>query len=449
MRNDPLPLTGPDCFLRAVDRETLTHSGASHLSQLVLSVKTLPEPGTLRSFFRRLARSVPLLTARVDRPWGMGVPAYFPRRPEDRTGIAVVSFHEDEGDSPAEPPQPFRGRLNDRFDLSEGRHFHVDILPGREEPRLALTWSHMLLDGVGSEEFVRLVARAWRRWSAGDEFPDRLTDTAESPLERLVDDKSWGEHLRLTRTWGRWMNDRAEPPPRSLAGGLSNTPQDLTWTRWSFPDRGPAIRERAEQYAGAMRPMLFYLAVSLRAHHRVHRARGDAPGAYLVPVPVDMRRGGSNPIFRTHVSFLWFQVPADVVPEFDALIDHLRRQRREMIREKVERLAGVALHTLRWMPTPFYRRMIRRPFDGEMASFFFSYTGDFLPDLESFLGGRVTDGHHVPSVPPSPGSSLIWNHRGGCLQATHVHQAGIMDESEGERFRNQIREDLVGDLRFG
>lgn len=449
MRNEPLPLTGPDCFLRAVDRETRTCSGASHLSQLVLHLDALPEAGRIRSFFRRLMEKAPLLTARIERPWGIGPPVYRPRPPGERTDVSPVSLHESPDAASTGSPDPFRRRLNDRFDLREGHHFHVDLVVDSKGGRLALTWSHMLLDGAGSEAFVRLVARAWRRWTGNEEMPDRLKPSPASPLDRFVEGKSWGERLRLTRTWGERMSDLAEPRPGSLAGTLSDVPQNLTWTKWSYPDRSPAIRERARRHAGVMRPMLFYLAVSLRAHHRVLRARGDPPDAYLVPVPVDMRRGGSEPIFRTHVSFLWFQAPAEVVPEFEPLIDHLRRQRKAMVREGLERLTCVALHTLRWMPSVLYRRMIRRPFGGEMASFFFSYTGDFLPDLEEFLGGRITDGYHVPSVPASPGSGLIWNHHRGCLQATHVHQDGMLSDPEQTRFRDQIREDLLGELRFG
>lgn len=449
MRNERLPLTGPDCFLRAVDRETRIHNDASHLSQLVLHLDSRPEPATIRPFFRRLLRAAPLLTARIERPWGIGPPTYVPRPPRERTEFSPLTLHDDPGGSASEPPSPFRRRLNDRFDLRQGRLFHVDLLGGSKAPRLAMTWSHMLLDGAGSEAFVRLVARAWHRWTEDGEMPARLAPDAESPLDRFVDEKSWAERLRLTQTWGSRMSDLAEPPPRSLTGPLDTIPQNLTWRRWSFPDRSPAIRDRAQRHAGTLRPMLFYLAVSMRAHHRVLRSRGQSPGGYLVPVPVDMRRGGSDPVFRTHVSFLWFRAAAELIPEFEPLIDHLRRQRKEMIRQGLERLTCVALETLRWMPTVLYRRMIRRSFEGEMASFFFSFTGDFLPDLEEFLGTRITDGYHVPSVPVSPGSGLIWNYHRDCLQATHVHQDGILSDPERARFREQIREDLLGELRFG
>jgi len=408
MSNDRLPLTGPDCFLRALDRETRTFNGASHLSQLVLRLDSLPDPGELREFTREVFRAAPLLTARVRRPWGVAPPAYVPRPEHRRTDGARITWH-DPGEH-GEAPAPLRRRLNGRFDTAEGPHLHVDVLPDDRGGRLALTWSHMLLDGAGSETFVGLLQRAWGRWKRDDPMPSALRPAPTSPLDRFVEGTSWRERLSRSREWARRMNEESDPLPRSLTGPLTATPQNLTWKRRVFANqKAKAIRERARAHAGAMRSMLFYLAVSLRAHHRVHRFRKTPPQTYLVPVPVNMRRGASKPIFRSHVSFLWFRAPAERIPDFEALMEHLRQRRKSMIRDGMEQLAAVALDAFRGMPTPLYHRMIRRPFGGEIASFFFSFTGDFLPDLDTFLGGRVTDGHHVPSVPVSPGSGLIWN----------------------------------------
>ena len=58
--------------------------------------------------------------------------------------------------------------------------------------------------------------------------------------------------------------------------------------------------------------MLFYLAAAIRAHDAVFRARGVDPGAFVVPLPVNLRpKGAEGAVFRTHVSMLWFHVAAE------------------------------------------------------------------------------------------------------------------------------------------
>lgn len=445
MSSDPLPLTGPDCFLRAIDRETRSLNGSSHLSQLIVTLESPPKPGDVLTFFNRVVRDTPLLTARVRRPWGIQPPVYVPRTPNRRPFEERIRIHE--RSSLPDRPSPFRERLNQTFDLTSGELFYVDVVYADAKARLALTWSHMLLDGAGSEAFVDRLARTWTCWKTDDPLPAELSPSRNSPLTRFVDGRSWREKLRETRSWANQMSELAEPPPQSLSGPLTRTPQDLTWRRWTFGEATPEIQRRAESHAGTMRPMLFYLAVSLRAHDRVHRENSErpSPDAYLVPVPVDMRRGDPAPVFRTHVSFLWFQVRANRMDDFEHLVDTLREQRKRMIRESLQQRTAVALDTLRFLPAGLYRRMIRRPFGGEMASFFFSYTGEFLPDRETFMGAALTDGHHVPSVPVSPGSGLIWSLHRGRLNVTHVHQQDLLNPEERTLFRDQLQRDLLGE----
>ena len=97
----------------------------------------------------------------------------------------------------------------------------------------------------------------------------------------------------------------------------------------------------------------------------------------------------------------------------------------------------------RFAPARLYAHMARRGLRGELCSFFFAYTAEFLPGLEHFLGARVRNGFHVAPVPPSPGSCLALSFHHGCLNATHVHQDGAFSEHERQVLGEQLRADLL------
>jgi hypothetical protein len=97
------------------------------------------------------------------------------------------------------------------------------------------------------------------------------------------------------------------------------------------------------------------------------------------------------------------------------------------------------------MPSRLYARMARADLAGELCSFFFAYTDEFLPGMQTFLGAPIANAFHAPSVPPSPGSGAVFSLRSGRLNFTHVRQAGVFSEPELALFRDALRADLLGD----
>ena len=97
--------------------------------------------------------------------------------------------------------------------------------------------------------------------------------------------------------------------------------------------------------------MLYYLAAAIRAHDAVFRARGVDARSYVVPLPVNMRpKGGEGALFRTHVSMLWFHVPAEIARDFDALLEALKAQRRDSIKAGLVEAGIAAMDYARFAP---------------------------------------------------------------------------------------------------
>jgi hypothetical protein len=440
-----VPLTGADCFLRAFDDEIRRQHRASHVSQLVLRLGPGFDVEILRKLVDQVARAQPLLRAPIGRRLGVGAPVY-------RTGAAGrcspprVELHDVEAVDPSARPLPqiFFSRLNQRLEPRRGELLRFDVVRyagGAAGTDLAMSWLHMLFDGAGSERFVRWLDECQR----GARAPDRLPD-AEELQPAPASQRGLRERGEAALAWQRWIDGFGAHPPRSLTGPLRRTPQALRYQLLHLSEEESARAvEAARRRAGFLTPMLFYLAAAIRAHHAVFRERDVDPGSYVVPLPVNLRpKGSEGAIFRTHVSLVWFQVLPDQVEDFDGLLTELKQQRLAAIRDGHVEGGAAAMDFARFAPKRLYARMARRHLRGELCSFFFAYTGDFLPGLQHFLGAEIRNGFHVAPVPPSPGSCLALSLRDGRLNLTHVHQRGALSEPELEVFRERLRADLAG-----
>ncbi|MFN2375393.1 MAG: hypothetical protein ABR538_02575 [Candidatus Binatia bacterium] len=453
---EPLPLTGADCFLLAFEGEVRRKTGASHVSQIVLRLGPGFDVEAFRRVIGEVAAANPILRAPIRRQALVGAPMYFLDRaaPAPGVGFAVHPTGTPLAESMVAPalgavPEVFYRRFNSRFDARRGRVMHVDVAPrGGAVPGtdVALTWQHMLLDGNGSERFVEHLAAC-----AADPSLDRnIAITrgeggASSPAAAELPAAS-GQRGRMAQTWQRYMEGLATRPPGSLAGPLRRVQQELRYDELRLEgESAVAATTRAKQLAGFLTPMLFYLAVSMRAHQAVAERRGKVPKSYVVPLPVNLRpKGGQGEVFRTHVSLLWFQVTPEETRDLAAMIEVLKAQRLEAIRNKLVEAGVAAMDFARYAPGPVYSYMARRSFGGELSSFFFAYTGDFAAGAASLCGAEILDGFHAPPVPASPGSALAFSLRGGGLNVTHVHQRGVLDAAELALFRESILEDLGG-----
>jgi hypothetical protein len=437
-----IPLTGADCFLRAFDAEIRRGNGASHLSQLVLRLGPGFDAARLRALVGEAARAQPILRAPVRRAWGLGAPVY------DLAAAAAqppppVEIHEagHAPDAAAPFPPLFAQRLNEHKSLRRGELLRFDAVryQGGEATDLAMTWQHLLFDGSGSELFVQWLDACWRGEQRVDELPNPAELTTPDTPARPA-----GERGKAARAWQAWLESMARHPMRSLAGPRRPTPQALRWDVLTL-DAAETERTVAEagRRAGFLTPMLFYLAVALRAHHAVARARGHDPGSYVVPLPVNTRpRGAAGAIFRSHVSLLWFQVLPDQVDDLDTLVGTLKAQRLAAIKAGHIENGLDAMGFVRFAPTRVYTYMARRSFGGELCSFFFAYTGEFLGRMDRCFGAELRNGFHVAPVPPSPGSCAAMSLRNGRLNVTHARQHGVFSESELAVFRDSLRADL-------
>jgi hypothetical protein len=302
----------------------------------------------------------------------------------------------------------------------------------------------MLLDGSGSEEFVRFLDAV----ASGEKEPgDVPAGDREVACSETRPEGPFTAVASRARLWQQRIDGFAAHPPRSLAGPAGRKPQALRYGVTTLDEvQTKTVDGRARQMAGILTPMLFYLAATIRAHAAVFEARSAVPASYVVPVPVNLRpKGDEGGLFRTRVSMLWFQVLPEHTANLEGLVIELKKQRLELIKSDAIANGIAAMDLVRWTPSRLYVAMARRSLRGELASFFFAYTGEFISGLESFMGAPILNGFHTPSVPPSPGSGAIMSIRQGRFNLAHVHQRGVLNEQELDLFRTTLLRDLLGE----
>jgi hypothetical protein len=442
-RRDDAPLTGADCFLRSFDDEARRFHGASHLSQLVLRLGPDFDVDRFRALITAVVHATPMLRAPIRRRFGVGPPAYRLARAA-AAPFPPVTVHDVPLPAPddAPPPALFAARLNARVAMERGELVRFDVVRygGASRTDLALTWAHLLFDGAGSELFVRRLDDCFHGRRA---VADLAAEDGPDPAARSG---TLGERMRRAQRWQAQMVGYGAAPPRSLGGPRRRVPQALAYEVVTLSHAETAVvAQRAAALAGYLTPVLFYLAAAIRAHDAVFSARGEDPGHYLVPLPVNLRAKGSDGnVFRTNVSLLWFHVARRHVGDLAGLVAELMRQRRAGIRDGTIESGTAAMDFVRLAPARLQAWLARHGLGGELASFYFAFTNEFLPGMATFLGAEIVNGFHVPSVMPSPGTSIIMSIRDGRLNVTLVWQRGAVADDERLRLREQLLDDLVG-----
>ncbi len=446
---DDAALSGADCLLRAFDDEVRRFNGAGHLAQLVLRLGPGFDLDAFRTLIDALARVTPILRAPIRRRFGIGAPVYrlsrAARVPTPRITVQDAppsTAARDWGDLGL--PLRFGELLNTRFAIEHGELLRFDVVRYRGEGQgadLAMTWAHMLFDGAGSESFVRRIDECFRGSRA---VADMLERDVPDPTRF---DGTFAEQARQARVWQERMAAFETAPPRSFGGPRRHLPQALAYEVVTLSRGETAVIERrAASLAGPLTPVPFYLAATVRAHDAVFASRGERPPHYLVPVPVNLRpKGGDGAVFRTNISLLWFHIAREQVGDLPGLVAEILRQRRANIRDGFIQGALASMDLVRAAPTRMLSALARRHLGGELASFFFAFTNEFLPGMETFFGAGIVNGFHVPAVMPSPGSSVIMSIREGRLNVAFIYQRGVISDDERDTLRVRLLDDLLGE----
>lgn len=437
-----VPLTGGDYFLLALDHQMRKAGLDGSICRLVLELDGPLETGRLHSAVGAGPLAARMAGARMCLRFPFALPRW---RIADKRTVLPVNEHTASGTETLESPFP-PGAAEPALRPARPPGLALGVVSGPAGPtRVILSWHHALMDAQGSE----LLMEHLDRGSApeGPSTADRLLGGGDLSKPRML--RGWRhlpDRLRFARRSLFLVDETGSPPiaslvdPNCVPESAENCLQLIEFTE----DETRRIDEAADRAGTGLCRSLFGLAASMRAVRRVCIHRGQDPGALVVPVPQNRRRcGAAGPTLSNHVTFLFYRLEPDELDVMPRAVESLKRQMISQMRDRLPESFAVAMDLFRRMPLWAYSRMLRGPTRGHMASLFFSDTGENFPDMETFLGCRISRIAHLAPVSASPGVGVVvgrFRHRSyvvvswveGCLTA---REQEIMTES--------IREDLL------
>jgi hypothetical protein len=440
-----VPVQVADCFLLAHDDFMQRTGQGRHVSQSMIELDRAPDLARLRPALVRLLEKHPLLAGRLRRDWKTWLPYWEVPEPPAR-GLPLGLWRErgSAGSLPdvqeaAEWMELLQRILTeplavDGFDFKA----RLDVVERRDGSCVvALSWSHLLIDGKGAE----LLLAELGRLCDGVDVP---CDVKEPERRALT----FKEKIIKTKAAVYRLEDLAKIGAPSLCGPKPRRGRGYYHVLTLTSEDSARMNARVERMVGALFPMTFYVACAARAHDRVFRHRGRQPRGYVASVPVQTRkRGARGPLFHNQVSIFFFSALREHLGSIEAAAAAAKQQFSEMTRARLDESFLAVLELMMRLPSWIFMRVVRWQFKGEIASYYHSHTGAFAPEMTEFAGARITNANHLPCLGTPPGTGLFFCERGGRVNVTVTWREGCLTREELRLMLEQVMEDLFGEPR--
>jgi len=401
-----LRLTGGDYFMHGQDHAMRQAGLPGNICRVSLRLAQGLNVARLRQHIAASPLVDWLTRARVVRPLPLLAPVWR-REPDPTPALYEHTVKPGEGQGPGNLPPAVLER-----DLlpTRGPGLVLDLVHSADgTAQLVLSWNHTIMDARGAEFLLRHLSTD----GAAPGAPT-LQDLL-NPEQRGWSLAEWWRKAKFARGSIRWLHESGRDPLFSLLPGQAPAqPCQNPCRLLRFTAQETArLDDRCEALNASFRRSHFYLAAALWALHRIAARRGNQDGAYLVPVPHDMRRHGAcGPIFSNQLSVFFYRVEARVAARLNDTIGELTRQMTDQIRDRIPQSCMAALDLFKPMPLDFYVRHLGGPSQGKFATMCFSDVGETCRGVKEIMGGRILEATHlVPTWRPPGLTVLFWRFR--------------------------------------
>jgi len=311
---------------------------------------------------------------------------------------------------------------------------------------LALSWNHSLMDVHGAELLLRHLHDSDAAEKAFEAADLHCSEQAEMGFSRL-----WHGHWRrlmLARGSLSLINTVCREPLFSLLpGALPRAACRNHYRVMAFTEAETArIDAHCQRRNAGFRRSLFHLAATFQAVHALAERRGNAAGAFLVPVPHNMRhRGAAGPVLSNQLSFLFYRMEPGLAGSMSATIAELTRQMTGQIRDRQPESFLAAMEMFRIMPPGLYVHRLERPTRGKFAAFFFSDAGETCAGMSELFSARIMAVTHLAPAARPPGLTVVFSRFCCRLNAMLAWVDDCVSAEEAERLAQTLRSALLGE----
>ncbi len=437
------PFTPSDGFILALDGLCHREWGGCLLASTEIEIEGEPDREKLKWLVKEIPRRFPFLGAVLHR----GV-LFQSARWHVRCDLPSVplplEFHRLEGVPGDEAVVPsvhaLRMQLLKRPLHKNGRppYLRFDVMRHKRGGWLLfITWSHLLLDGVGIELLVRAIARLWEdadaempsHYALYPEFSAWQRLQASEPIRKFFSQLS-GKHFP-SASGGRFVKG----DPRHFVETFSN-------------DESRRLGEVLKSVGGDLMAVFFHAVIAARAHRALLHSRGIKHATIMLRVPAQLRTNrvaGEPIIFQNHLTMLHYILENDELDSITSACHLLMRQNVDQLRRKHHLSFSAFLSFARHIPSHLMLSLIRWQHSGELVSLFHSWTGTFAQGIDQIFGGRVLNGLHIPGIPAPAGSGIFFSECQGRISMVLSWVDSCLSTDEVAIMRKQLRCDLLGE----
>jgi NRPS condensation-like uncharacterized protein len=436
-----IPLTGGDYFVYALDRQMRSTGLQGNICRLVLRLDGLFRTEQLRSIIQSCDLVSQLAKMRMRLRFPLTTPCWFSSHPSCEVTIA-----EHKATLPRTESVSFcNSCVSHKLHPRKAPGFAFDLIRYRDNKTdLVLSWHHSLMDARGAESLLMQISNPKANIPLLDSESSQNDHFSKSIRSRGL--LKSAKRLVYSRQSLFFIEEVHRHPLATLVpkekGRCGNS--HLYRPIYFSEAESKNIETNCEKLGAGFHRSLFILAAVTRAFHAIRIARGENFGAYVIPVPQDLRKKGiTGPILSNHVTFLFYRVESEDAASIKTLITSLKQQMTEQIRSNFNSSFSSAMEMFRFLPLSYYARVLSQPSRNKMATFFFSDTGESLPNTEDFHGVPIADLYHLAPVPLPPGIAVISGWLRGRLRIVLSQVAGCLTEQEVKLFEQVIRAELL------
>ena len=267
-----------------------------------------------------------------------------------------------------------------------------------------------------------------------------------NPKQLGWDLRGWWPNAKMAQGSLKWLHESGKDPIFTLVPpGSTRRARRNHYRVVTFTDQEAArIDARCRQFNAGFRRSHFYLASSLRALHELAVRRGNQTAAYLIPVPHDTRRRGSNgPIFSNHLSILFYRIEPQQAGKVSSIMAELGRQMSDQIRDRFPQCCMAALDMFKPLPPGFYVNHLGKPTRGKFATLSFSDSGETCAGLTGLFGGKILEVVHLVPTWRPPGLTVVFVNFGGKPSALLSWVDDCVSEAEVNGLEQGLRAALL------
>jgi hypothetical protein len=178
----------------------------------------------------------------------------------------------------------------------------------------------------------------------------------------------------------------------------------------------------------------YFLATSIQMIHSLFVRRGQSEGDFVISATRDMRVKDSSKvsILFNHFSVIYFRVSALEIEDFQMLVDRLKQQLYEQIKNKLPEALSESSMLIRIVPKSVLSYGFESLLPTPMPTFVFAFLGESAYQSDEFAGLEVLNMFHLPRIPPLPGLGIFFSQYRKRLTMTLSYIEDIVSEAEAE-----------------